>query len=266
MIHEMRRLSLIAAAAILLWGCGKDSGGDPAGGGGEEVPVLDKIANQSLTYESRDYEVELSRDVSGVATATIHDYNSDFIREIKIVKSGNVSKLTYWVEKNLNTDRGYRSGQIDITSGGKSIGTVRVYQARNHYCPTTLQWCTDKATTYKDKALADVYGREATQIIYNLEKTTGGKDNYRNYPAFAYCIEMNPDPERNMEWYLPRRMGVYMEKKGWDIFGFRKFWSSYDVGLYSEVDYFTENKYQTQYINTDKSNYNYVYAVREEGY
>ena len=42
-----------------------------------------------------------------------------------------------------------------------------------------------------------------TKLVYNLEKTTGGKDSYRNYPAFASCIEMNHDPENNMELYLP---------------------------------------------------------------
>ncbi len=34
-------------------------------------------------------------------------------------------------------------------------------------------------------------------------ETTNGNDSYRNYPAFAFCIVMNHDPENNMEWYLP---------------------------------------------------------------
>ena len=46
-------------------------------------------------------------------------------------------------------------------------------------------------------------GLEATKLVYNLEKATGGKDTYKNYPAFAFCIEMNHDPEHHMEWYLP---------------------------------------------------------------
>ncbi len=68
-----------------------------------------------------------------------------------------------------------------------------------------LVWANANAM-YRNTPLATsdyLSGLEMTKLVYNLEKTTSGKDSYRNYPAFAFCIEMNHDPENNMEWYLP---------------------------------------------------------------
>lgn len=74
---------------------------------------------------------------------------------------------------------------------------------------------------YRDKALCGhgMSGIEITKAIYNLEKTTNGKDSYKNYPAFVYCIEMNHDPENNMEWHLPSFDEMMACRKGQSYIG-----------------------------------------------
>lgn len=63
-----------------------------------------------------------------------------------------------------------------------------------------------------------------------------GKDSYKNYPAFAYCIEMNHDPENNMEWHLPslHEMGKYANGQSYEGTPFDKhnyWWSASENSL-----------------------------------
>ena len=46
--------------------------------------TLEKPKDVSASFESKEYTVKLSKDLTGIARANIHDYNSDFIREVKI--------------------------------------------------------------------------------------------------------------------------------------------------------------------------------------
>lgn len=177
------------------------SGGDDdeIDGGSKAVP-LPKMDNVSLNYRATSEVVTLSRDVeSEGATVTLRKGVS-WINNIRL--SGKT--IRFDVEENTGTTTGHRFDTLVVAEKGVVIGTVCVTQARNPFSETRLVWAKAGAK-YRDVPMTSskLSGLEMTKLIYNLEKTTGGKDSYRNYPAFAFCIEMNHDPENNMEWYLP---------------------------------------------------------------
>lgn len=112
--------------------------------------------------------------------------------------------ISFDVEENTGTSSGHRFDTLVVAVNGIRIGTICVTQSRNPFSDNRLVWANANAL-YRKEPLnsSDLSGLEKTKLVYNLEKTTGGKDSYKNYPAFAFCIEMNHDPENNMEWYLP---------------------------------------------------------------
>lgn len=226
--------------------------------------TIDKPADISASYESKEYVVKLSKDLTGLAEVTIHDYNSDFIRDLKLAGD----KIEFWLDKNANTSRGYRTGQIDIISNGKVIQSFNVYQSRSPFAPTTLQWSNANAT-FDAEELSDIVQRstakEITQFIYSLDKKTNGRDSYKNYPAFAYCIEMNHDPENNMEWYLPIGMPLpIMRNGGWNLVNFDEYWTAAGYSNGAMAVKYSNNKVQTVEIKYSKSAYKKVCAERKE--
>lgn len=166
----------------------------------ENITPLSKIKDVSLNYRFSSQTISLGRDVQNEGAVVSLKKGVSWINNITL--SGNT--VSFDVEENNNTSTGHRFDTLIISVKGQRIGTVCVTQARNPFSDTRLEWANTNAL-FRNQALCseNVSGLEMTKKIYNLEKTTNGKDSYKNYPAFAFCIEMNHDPENNMEWYLP---------------------------------------------------------------
>lgn len=168
--------------------------------GNEEVIQLPKIDNVSLNYHSSEQVVSLPIDIESKG-CTVHLKDASYwITKLNL--TGNT--ISFNVLENGDIETGHRFDTIVISNKGRRIGSICVTQARNPINTKRLVWAMSNAE-YRNKALCayGASGLEITKAIYNLSKTTNGKDSYKNYPAFAYCIEMNHDPENNMEWYLP---------------------------------------------------------------
>jgi len=182
--------------------CGGD---DEEGGSTTKVTPLPQMNNVSLSYRASVETVTLPRDVQAEGATVSLKKGVSWINNIQL--SGKI--ISFDVEENTGTSSGHRFDTLVVAVNGIRIGTICVTQSRNPFSNTRLVWANSKAL-YRDKPLSsanlgssNLGGLEMTKMIYNLEKTTGGKDSYKNYPAFAFCIEMNHDPENNMEWYLP---------------------------------------------------------------
>ena len=182
--------------------CGGD---DEERGSTTKVTPLPQMNNVSLSYRASVETVTLPRDVQAEGATVSLKKGVSWINNIQL--SGKI--ISCDVEENTGTSSGHRFDTLVVAVNGIRIGTICVTQSRNPFSDTRLVWANSKAL-YRDKPLSSANlgssnfgGLEMTKMIYNLEKTTGGKDSYKNYPAFAFCIEMNHDPENNMEWYLP---------------------------------------------------------------
>ena len=198
-LYYVTTVLLLSLTGLLTISCSGDDDED-SGGSSKAVP-LSKMSNVSLNYRASSEVVTLSRDVESEGATVSLRKGVSWINNIRL--AGRTIKFD--VEENTGTTTGHRFDTLVIAEKGTTIGTVCVTQARNPFSDTRLVWANSNAM-YRNTPLATsdyLSGLEMTKLIYNLEKTTGGKDSYRNYPAFAFCIEMNHDPENNMEWYLP---------------------------------------------------------------
>ncbi len=196
----MKRYLTISAAVSLLLAFTSCSSSDKDELTETKVKQLQTLDNISLNYNSSRECVDLGRDVESEGATVTLKKGASWINNIQL--SGNM--LSFDVEENSNISTGHRFDTILVAINGIRIGSVCVTQARNPFSTTRLVWANSNAM-YRNSALSntELSGLEMTRKIYSLEKTTGGKDSYKNYPAFAFCIEMNIDPENNMEWYLP---------------------------------------------------------------
>ena len=203
----MKKIFLpLFALTICLASCSKEDGNLTT----EQIKPLPQLDNISLNYHNSDQEIELTRDIEKEgAILTVKD-DSYWISKLKL----NGNKITFTALENQDIEVGHRFDTILISINDVRIGSICVSQARKPISGKRLVWAVSDAM-YRNKALctSDMSGMEITKAIYNLEKTTNGKDSYKNYPAFAYCIEMNHDPKRNMEWHLPSlyEMKAYMK-------------------------------------------------------
>ncbi len=192
----------VVSMAIMLSLCFVSCGGDDEGGGKTptQVTPLPQINNVSLSYRASVETVTLARDVQAEGAKVSLKKGVSWINNIQL--SGKI--ISFDVEENTGISSGHRFDTLVVAVNGTRIGTICVTQARNPFSESRLVWANENAL-YLKTALSnsDLSGLEMTKLVYNLEKTTGGKDSYKNYPAFAFCIEMNHDPENNMEWYLP---------------------------------------------------------------
>jgi len=201
-----------------------------SGGDDEEIlqiTPLGKIDNVSLDYQASSQMVSLTRDIeSEGATLALKD-NAFGISHLTL--SENI--ITFDVLENIYTEPGCRFDTIEIKIAGERIGTICVSQARTFKPEGRLKWSTENASYYINKLDDSEGGLEATKFIYNLEKTTNGADSYKNYPAFAYCIEMNHDPENNIEWYLPSDSEMYAKEDDlYSDFSKHNYWWSTNNG------------------------------------
>lgn len=183
----------------------------------EEKPVkpLPKIENVSLNYHSSEQTISLPRNIETEgATISLKD-GAYWISQLKL----NGDKILFNVIENNEIEQGHRFDTIVVKVKSERIGTICVSQARQPISNERLVWAVSSAL-YRNKAIStdNMSGLEITKAIYNLSKTTDGKDSYKNYPAFAYCIEMNHDPENNMEWHLPseQEMRAYAKAQSYN--------------------------------------------------
>lgn len=167
--------------------------------------------------------------------------------------------LSFNVEENTSISTGHRFDTIEVIVRDIKIGSICVTQARPRKSSEKLQWTTSGKMYWEDD-IPGANGREKTIFIYNLEKTTGGKDNYRNYPAFAYCIEMNHDPEKDMEWYLPADNDL-PDIRQYPAFSDTYYWtaSSLQSGGYKSAKVY---KYNSAATSKKKNELMGVYAFR----
>ena len=186
---------MMAMLPLMFSGCSDDDEG-----GDRNVNPLPPIEDISLNYHTSEQTISLQRDVkSEGANVSLKD-GSFWITRLKL--EGN--EISFEVLENQDTEKGHRYDTILIENKGIRIGSICVSQARKPISSKRLLWAMSNAM-YRNEALFKdrASGLEITKAIYNLEKTTNGRDSYKNYPAFAYCIEMNHNPEKNMEWHLP---------------------------------------------------------------
>lgn len=197
----MKKLILMLAIVLpmVLVSCSDDENGS------QEEPTmkvdnLPEMGNVSLNYHPSEQTLTLSRNVENEGCEIYLKDDSYWITKLNL----DGDKITFDVLENQDIETGHRFDTIVISYKGERKGTVCVTQARTPISPERLAWAVSDAM-YRNKALCEsgMSGLEITKAIYNLSKTTDGQDSYKNYPAFAYCIEMNHDPENNMEWHLP---------------------------------------------------------------
>ena len=190
----MRSLTVLLCAMFFLGIAGCERGSQISG----SPESISEIPNVSLDSDPSSQEVILSRDIEAENGTLVLADNSSWIKHLRL--KGN--KVSFDVEENPNITTGHRFDTIYVMVSNIKVGSICVTQARRRKAYEALEWCTPSASYYK-RALPELSGKELTKFIYNLEKSTNGADSYRNYPAFAYCIEMNHDPEHDMEWHLP---------------------------------------------------------------
>ncbi len=210
---------------VVFCGCSKDP--SISNGGEQSIVVqLPSIPNISLSYHATSEEVKLARDVQSEGAKVSLKSGAPWIKNLTLTKD----RITFDVSINPDVLNGHRFDTILVKIGVDRIGTICVSQARKPISGSSMQWCTGDASLYDDegqKLPNGFSGLEATKYIYNLEKTTNGKDHYKQYPAFAYCIEMNHDPANKMEWYLPGDEEMARQNdKDFDWFGEHTFWTA----------------------------------------
>ena len=249
----MKNLQLLIVFAIIISSCKKDDlkSEEP------KVVQLEKIAPVSIDSKSHSETITLSRDVQKEGAAIILKDKSFWISNLKL----NSNKLSFDVLENIYYDKGFRFDTILITVKDIIIGKITVVQARNRNSDKRCVWANLNAN-YINKTIAPNIssGLDLTKYVYNLGKTTNGVDNYKNYPAFAYCIDMNKDPANNMEWYLPSlaEMQDVQNRYNYHFFSLHVYWwTASDYG--SNVFPFSETNGTTLF---SKSEDYWIYAFR----
>ena len=222
----MKKILFLMVAILptmLFTACSDDDGEEDV-----KVQKLPQIDNISLNYHPSEEIVSLPRDIESEGCIINLKDNSYWITKLKL--SGKT--ISFNVLENSEIETGHRFDTIVISYKNERIGAICVTQARKPISTKRLVWALSNAM-YRNKALCNsgMSGLEVTKAIYNLSKTTNGKDSYKNYPAFAYCIEMNHDPENNMEWHLPseneiRAYAKGQSYKGTPLYQHNYWWSS----------------------------------------
>lgn len=256
----MKKLLLLLALLmpVCFSSCGSDEKDEP------NISLLPSIPNVSLDYHSSIQKISLPRDVSKEGAKVSLKNGVSWISGLKM--EGDM--IEFNVEQNHDTDTGHRYDSILIVVSNQRIGSICVSQARKPISDTQLKWAVVDAL-YRNAALIskDASGIEITKAIYNLEKTTNGQDSYKNYPAFAFCIEMNHDPDKNMEWHLPSigEMTVCAEAQSYSktpLFQHNYWWSATENSLEGNRAF---NLYSKSYASrgaVDKGGNYWVMAFR----
>lgn len=210
----MKRILFVAWSIVVLTSCSSEESESK-----KKIELLPNIKNVSLNSKSSSQEVLLPKDIESEGAVVSLKDNAFWINHLSLKQN----KITFDVIENIYTEQGHRFDTIEIKVDKIRIGTVCVTQARQSISPNNMVWAYSNAPLFDGELPEKLSGMEATKYIFNLEKTTKGKDNYKNYPVFAYCIEMNHDPENNMEWHLPTsfEMSGY---RGYQILDKHEYW------------------------------------------
>lgn len=239
----MRKIFCFALTVIAIFSitaCSSSDDDEPVA----KVTPLPSMETISLNYRPSTQNVTLARNVQDEGATVSLKKGVSWINNLSL--SG--KNISFEVEENTMTTDGHRYDTIIVAVRGQRIGSICVTQAKSPFSTTELKWATSNAM-YQSLPISDksLSGLEMTKLIYNLEKATGGKDTYKNYPAFAFCIEMNHDPEHHMEWYLPseEEMRTYVHAQSWanSPFAKQKYWWT------SSENYLNGNAYNI-YTNT----------------
>jgi hypothetical protein len=252
----MKRIAFYALAFFALVSCGtknNENNEEPEEPAKVSPKQLGKLSNISLDHNPSHQDVTLPRNVESEGATVKTLDNASWIRHLSI--SGNM--LSFDVEENPYVTTGHRFDTLAIFVLDTKIGTICVSQARNRKSAEKLAWCSSNASFYEAET-PKVSGKEFTKMIYNLEKTTNGADSYKNYPAFAYCIEMNHDPENDMEWHLPMESEV-PDVRVDDRFSDGYYWTGEGLRNTTSARVYKTNSGATTKKKTEK---NLVYAFR----
>lgn len=252
----MKRFLLLFSLSVLLASCGEPVSPEPEPDPLPPPRSLGQFQNISLDSKASVQTVTLPRDVSTEGAIVKLKDGVSWLNGISLDKD----KITFKVEENTNVSTGHRYDTILVIVRDVRIGAICVSQARPRKSPDKLQWALP-GHTYSAADVPGASGKEKTKAIYNLEKTTNGADNYRNYPAFAYCIEMNHDPENDMEWYLPSD-GDLPDLRYYKVFSDNYYWSAFSLssGGYTSAKVFKYNAAGTSKKKTEQWG---VYAFKD---
>ena len=242
---------------LCMAGCSKEkeNNGDNNGNNNNIAMPLDIVPNVSLDSNPVYKEVTLSRNVETEGALLVLKNNSYWIKNLKL--SNNI--VSFNVEENNDINTGHRFDTIEVLVGNNRIGTICVTQARNRKSINKLNWCNIQASHYGLRIPSNLTsGKEITEYIYNIEKTTNGEDSYHNYPAFEFVIEMNHDPENNMEWHLGCGSEI-PDMRFYSQFSDDFYWQANDLGTEKYACVF---KYMTGATSKHKTEAHLVYALR----
>lgn len=257
----MKRMSvldkmIIAALCglLCLTGCSKENGNNNEDNNTNNPIPIEIVPNVSLDSNPIYKEVELSRNVESEGATLALVNNSFWIKNLRL--TNNI--VSFNVDENNDIYTGHRFDTIEILIGNARIGSICVTQARNRKSLNKLNWCTIQASHFGHRIPSNLTtGKEITEYIYNLERTTNGADSYHNYPAFEYVIEMNHDPEKNMEWHLGCGSEI-PDMRFYSQFADDYYWQADDLGT---GDYACVFKYMTGATSRLKTEAHLVYAL-----
>lgn len=242
-------LFLVLAALVILISCSSEESESR-----KKIETLPKIKNISLDSKSSSQEVLLPKDIESEGAVISLKDNVFWINQLSLKQN----KITFDVIENIYTEQGHRFDTIEIKVDKIRIGTICVTQARQSMSPNNMVWAYPNAPLFNGELPEGLSGMEATKYIFNLEKTTKGKDSYKNYPVFAHCIEMNHEPENNMEWHLPTSFEMSEEYGVYQIFDKHEFWWTAEDGSGRGYPFSTSHGTTSK----SKSERYWVYAFR----
>ena len=180
--RNFQYLLALVTITVFYFGLASCGGDDEESGGSASIKVtpLPQMSNVSLSYRASAETVTLARDVEAEGGTVSLKKGVSWINNIHL--SGKV--LPFDVEENTGISSGHRFDTLVVAVNGTRIGTICVTQARNPFSESRLVWANANAL-YRKEPLnsSNLSGLEKTKLVYNLEKTTGGKDSYKNYPA-----------------------------------------------------------------------------------
>lgn len=266
----MKQSYFLALICVVCFACEKGESNNDDGSSNTTI-VLNPIADVCVDYPSESTTISVSQNIENKDITVIPD--DTWVRNFKI--TGNT--ISFDVLENTERTRGYRSLKVKLMQNDKEIGIYSVFQTRRPTSEGTMIFANSNATTSPLIPVNITNGLDATKYVYNLEKTTSGRDSYKNYPAFAFCIEMNHDPENNMEWFLPSNDEITEGKPYYNDFkklydnldatlvGRPYFWGSLGGGTQTAIAYqLSQNGVQFVGMNAYSNKSYYVIALKKK--
>ena len=214
---------------------------------------MGRVAEISRDYTEQSLSVKIPTQLNEQDIICNLRHDSYWINDILASKE----HIKFHVELNSDRSKGYRSDTIDLFCKGVNVGYIEVYQARHPMSLQKLTWGPDILLS-----LPKGDGKKETEMLYHFCKNSDGRYSLSDFPAFAYCIEMNHNPEKNMEWYLPSERSEKYREVSNNNYPF-DFWSSTEYSRETvDIRKWASNNEQHLTIAAFKNDRFYVYAVR----